>query len=411
MKKLGWSGKTSLTDLEMAGVAIAYNTGSYIPSKGLKQGYKPKKGKYYGEQYYDYLRLSASVPTPSDSAPIPTTAPAASVLPAPSPVMSTGKLYVVDVRESPLRLRSEPKIDKAHPEANVKTKLPDGHIVRAVNNKIVDGFREVETSLWGAHFKGWAYADYLKPSPEVDSVPVLTPAVAPADESGGVIAVYMPRKQGTLTKRTEFAGPHSLNEPNQPTRRAEGTFDERRSDLAKIIDWLNVEKATHLRYQPRNKLTFCNIYAHDYCYLAGAYLPRIFWTPGAIADLAVGKSVTPLYGNTIEEVRANGLFRWLRDFGLRFGWRQTGTLTKLQSEANQGAVGLIVARRKEDGLSGHIVMVAPETDAHSARRNAAGEVTAPLQSQAGATNFSYGTSKMDWWKDAKFAESAFWLHA
>ena len=71
-------------------------------------------------------------------------------------------------------------------------------------------------------------------------------------------------------------------------------------------------------------------------------------------------------------MRANDLFRWLRDFGPRFGWRQTGTPTKLQTEVNQGAIGLIVARRKEDGRSGHIVMVVPETD-ESARREAPAE--------------------------------------
>ena len=71
-------------------------------------------------------------------------------------------------------------------------------------------------------------------------------------------------------------------------------------------------------------------------------------------------------------MRANDLFRWLRDFGPRFGWRQTGTITKLQQEVNQGAIGLIVARRKEDGKSGHIVAVVPETetDAPSASRRA-----------------------------------------
>ena len=60
------------------------------------------------------------------------------------------------------------------------------------------------------------------------------------------------------------------------------------------------------------------------------YLPRVWWTPGAIEALAQGETVEPLFGNTIVEQRANDLFRWLRDFGLRFGWRQTGTLTKLQ---------------------------------------------------------------------------------
>jgi len=42
---------------------------------------------------------------------------------------------------------------------------------------------------------------------------------------------------------------------------------------------------------------------------------------------------------------------------------------------------------------------------------AAGQVVAPLQSQAGRINFRYGTGNTDWWKSVEFAESAFWLHA
>jgi hypothetical protein len=56
-------------------------------------------------------------------------------------------------------------------------------------------------------------------------------------------------------------------------------------------------------------------------------------------------------------------------------------------------------------------MVVPETADKRARRNSAGDVIAPLQSQAGAVNFRYGTSRVDWWKGEQFAESAFWLHA
>ena len=63
-----------------------------------------------------------------------------------------------------------------------------------------------------------------------------------------------------------------------------------------------------------------------------------------------------------------------------FGWRQTGTLTKLQQNANQGGLGLIIARRKEDGRSGHMVMVVPESPEQGARRNQAGDVVAPVQS-------------------------------
>jgi hypothetical protein len=222
--------------------------------------------------------------------------------------------------------------------------------------------------------------------------------------------VTMSRKQGTVTRRRDPANAHSLNEAKRPSRGGT-TPAELRAELAAIIDWLAVDDERNLRYQPHNGRTFCNIYAHDYCHLAGVYLPRVWWSAPALLRLSQGKTVAPLIGNTISEVRANDLFRWLRDFGTNFGWRQTGTPSKLQAEVNQGAVGVIVARRKEDGRSGHIVMVVPETDADTARRNSAGEVIAPLQSQAGTTNFAYSTGKQNWWNGEQFAEAAFWLHA
>lgn len=405
LAKVGLTNKQVLTDLEIASVAIAYNTGGYKPAKGLKQGYFDGK-KYYGEYFFDYLRLAHTVAAPGAPAPLSPPPPGKAVISGPTPVTAKGELFEVDVQQSPLRLRSEPRVDDDN--ANVKARLPDGHIVQAVTGKEVDGFLEVETNLLGAHFHGYVSAQYLKPAPGVVKVPETVPS--PTPPTSGIVAVYMPRKAGTVTKRTETAGPRSLNEPGQPERQG-STPDDLRDDLAAIIDWLAVDNPTHLRYQPDSKSTFCNIYAHDYCYLAGVYLPRVWWSQAAIVDLAQGKSIQPLYGKTIDELRANDLFRWLRDFGPAFGWRQTSTLTKLQTEINQGAIGVIVARRVQDGKSGHIVAVIPETNNKKAKRNSAGDVTAPLQSQAGATNFRYGTSKPDWWKAAQFAESAFWLHA
>jgi hypothetical protein len=65
LKRLGWQAKTSLSENEMAAVAIAYNTGGFNPARGLKQGYFDGT-KYYGENYLDFLRLakSAQVGTP-----------------------------------------------------------------------------------------------------------------------------------------------------------------------------------------------------------------------------------------------------------------------------------------------------------------------------------------------------------
>ena len=52
----------------------------------------------------------------------------------------------------------------------------------------------------------------------------------------------------------------------------------------------------------------------------------------------------------------------------------------------------------------------PESSEKKARRDVDGDVTAPLQSQAGVTNFQYGTGTLNWWNDDRFAESAFWMH-
>ena len=68
LKRVGWQAKTSLSDNEMAAVAIAYNTGGYNPARGLKQGYFDGT-KYYGENYLDFLRLAKGVQVGAPAAP------------------------------------------------------------------------------------------------------------------------------------------------------------------------------------------------------------------------------------------------------------------------------------------------------------------------------------------------------
>jgi hypothetical protein len=406
LRKLRLQDRGALSDLEMAAVGIAYNTGRYRPEKGLKQGHFDGS-KFYGEAIFDFLRLSQTVALPGTTASLAAPGPGTAIVPPPTLPSAGGPFFQVDTQTSALRLRSEPAISKP-PTANVIGEMPDGHPVRAVTGTPVKGFLEVETSLNGALLRGFASAKFLVADAQRTEIPVVVPA--PLPPQSGIVAVTMPLRPGTTIKRTQEANAHSLNEAGQPGRQG-ATADELRAELGRIIDWLAVDKPSHKRYQPRAPATFCNIYCHDYCSLAGAYLPRVWWTSRALIDLSHGKSVEALIGNTIAEMRANDLFRWLREFGPSFGWRQTGTLTKLQQAVNQGAVGLIAARRKEDGRSGHIVAVVPEAGSERARRDASGEVTAPVQSQAGVTNFRYGTGKPNWWKGEQFAESAFWLHA
>lgn len=409
LRKLGFQNRSSLGDLELAAVGIAYNTGGFKPSKGLKQGYF-NGTSFYGELLFDYLQLSRSVALAGDPAAPVETPPGVAIVPAPAPPIAQGQAMVVTTTDGMLRLRSAPVIS-APPQANVVANLPSGHMVRAVTGTAVKGFMEVETALSGALLRGFASMKFLAPAPvprraaaaKGARATALTAAFTPP-------AVSMPRASGSVTRRRDPASAHSLNEAKQPGRPG-GSAEALRGELGAIVDWLAVDNPAHKRYQPRAGLTFCNIYSHDYCHLAGVYLPRVWWTTPAILSLAGGTQVAPLIGNTITEMRANDLFRWLRDFGQGFGWRRSATVTELQQAANQGAVGLIVARRKEDGRSGHIVAVVPETGTERARRNVAGDVVAPLQSQAGARNFGRGPGKAGWWNGEEFAESAFWIHA
>lgn len=251
----------------------------------------------------------------------------------------------MEVQTHPLRMRSTPEIP-TNSTANVIARLPAGLLVRAVTGEHRGGFLEVETSLRGAHHRGWVSVEHLAEVPGAEAVPIATPA--PAQAKPPIPAAHAPRGSTLITRRRDPATAHSLNEPDQP-KRGGRTPAELCDDLHALITWLDVENPKHARYRQAQGLTYCNLYAHDYCHLAGVYLPRVWWTPSALLRLARGESVDPRLAQTLEEQCANSLFGWLRDFGLDFGWRQTGTLTKLQDSANQGAECLIVARRHSDG--------------------------------------------------------------
>jgi hypothetical protein len=405
MSRVGFAGRSTLSDLEQVYVAIAYNAGRFKPEKGLKQGYFDGK-QFYGEKVFDLLRLAQTAASSSSPALIRAPQPGSAAIVPPTAIGSTGTTMQVDAFTMPVSVHREPKIAKANPTANIVATLPAGHLVKTTGSK--GRFAAIETSLQGAVVRGFVPQKALVAMDDNPPVPIAAPQIeAP---TSGIVAVYAPRRAGTVTKRTQLADAHSLNEAGQPGRSG-ATPQELRKDLATIIDYLGVDNPANIRYQPRSGATFCNIYAHDYCSLAGAYLPRVWWTPDAIERLAQGQTVQPLLGATIDEQRANDLFRWLRAFGLRFGWRQTGRLTSLQTAVNSGGIGLIVARRKEDGRSGHIVAVVPETDDKRAKRDPSGAVIAPLQSQASARNFRYGAGTANWWSGEQFAENAFWIHA
>ncbi len=186
------------------------------------------------------------------------------------------------------------------------------------------------------------------------------------------------------------------------------------TNIEKVISYLKVSDPLHKRYKP-NGNTFCNIYAYDVAYLMGSkigsyYLPRVWWKKAAIDKIKSGVAQTPAYGVTVDEMSANTLYQWFNDYGPGFGWFETSNLHELQEYSNStGEIGVIVGKKNPHG---HITIVVPEQCGQTvnpvitAKRNGAGLVTIPLQSQAGSVNFEYG-AKTNWFNNGSHVSAYF----
>ena len=165
LRKLGFQARDSLTELELAAVGIAYNTGGFKPAKGLKQGYF-NGTSFYGELIFDFIRLAQTAVLPGDPAPLAVPPAGEAILPPATPVSAEGPSFVVATQDSMLRLRSAPVISTPA-QANVIANLPNGHPVQAFTGTAVKGFMEVETNLFGALLHGFASMKFLAPGPVV----------------------------------------------------------------------------------------------------------------------------------------------------------------------------------------------------------------------------------------------------
>jgi hypothetical protein len=146
---LSLRGKTALTDLELAYVAIAYNSGGFRPAKGLKQGFKNGEGRYYGELFYDFLELARTVVAPA------------------APALAAGDVYRVQTQDGgPLLLRSA----AARDPANVLARLRNGLEVHSLGEAPVNGFLLVTATVEGRELTGYAGQGFLVRQLEADPV-------------------------------------------------------------------------------------------------------------------------------------------------------------------------------------------------------------------------------------------------
>ena len=303
--------------------------------------------------------------------------------------MSTAFTYIVNA--TLLNVRRTPSITPT----NIIGRLGYGEVVEKVRDA-VSGWLEIRSGA----LHGFVSAHFMKASP----TPVTN--ISPSQPFIPLPAAFPPDTRATLSS-TEMR--HCPLGALQTRPRTAGQMDEARvAELHDIVAALDVEHSA--RYQPTSQSTFCNIYAYDLCYLAGAYLPRVWWVDKALIELSRGAQLPVIYGKTVRELNANSLFEWLTEWGDEFGWKHCSDTNELQAEVNRGAVGLISAQRAVLARSGHIVAVLPETSTRVGGRSN-NSVTEPLQSQAGARNKQYFCNR--WWIDRgpEFRAFGFWVHA
>lgn len=289
-------------------------------------------------------------------------------------------------------------------------RLHEGQVVLVLGDGAAP-FKRVRVTVQGADVIGYASGHFLEPV--VGATATATgnaPVPAPAPAIPAVPAVHYREgdpqsRRGSTSRRAQ-----PLGEPGQPGRDATASAAQRVAQLNGIVDWLDVEHSA--RYARTPQATYCNIYAADFCYLAGAYLPRVWWKSSTLSRMAAGMPApAAIYDDTIRELRADDLLAWLQEFGAGFGWRPVFDASALQEAVNGGGVGLICADRATEGRPGHITVVAPETASVTARRDADGFVAMPVQSQAGASNSARFVGATAWWEDTvMFRDRGFFVH-
>lgn len=207
---------------------------------------------------------------------------------------------------------------------------------------------------------------------------------------------------------TALAKFHPMCDSSIPFRDVTDATTKRES-IRKLIDKLDVSKSE--RYQRTIEDTYCNVYSFDFCYFSKVYLPTVWWTEESIIKLQNGEDVIPVFNETVLPIYSSAIHDWFQKWGPSFGWKKMTNLDEIQEKVNaEGGVGIICAKRKIVGLSGHIVPIVPETGKRKAYREN-GNVIYPLQSQAGKLNYNYfSKARKDWWNHERYSSHVFYYH-
>jgi hypothetical protein len=304
------------------------------------------------------------------------------------------------VKAPKLNLRNRPKVI---PSTLIGT-LNQGTRVKKLADADKPGWIKVRTILNGQIYEGYVSGHYLRPIPG----PAIAAGAPPPAPPETLPAAHLSENRRDISRSQDWGRAYPLGEADR-VRRTASNPDTKARQLIKLTNYLDSENPHHRRYWPKQGSTYCNIYAYDYCYLAGVYMPRVWWKDSSLRQIRNGLDVDVLYGVTVHELNANMLYNWFEDYGTVYEWKRVLNLDILQAAANKGEVCIIVAQHRDSNRSGHIAAAVPEHEHFAASRRASGEVLCPLQTQAGAANHRFFTGNA-WWRKSQFHAFSFWRH-
>ena len=187
--------------------------------------------------------------------------------------------------------------------ADVVAVLPAGTVVEKLAE--VSGrpdWWQVQTRLSGAMVSGFVNSRFLTAWDGADDI---------APPLGVLPTCDLPA--GGHRRRDGFGRAFPLDDTSMPERTA--------ADPAKtlaILAYLAPDKPAHARYIPAGGETYCNIYAHDFCKRMRVFLPRVWWTAGAISRLLQGQTVPVAYGTDRDRIERQRFARLVSRIRARF---------------------------------------------------------------------------------------------
>jgi len=215
------------------------------------------------------------------------------------------------------------------------------------------------------------------------------------------LEVHLPIPEGKINPLGMSHRAFPIKDENIPIINLKEIAEGDRVDMIyRIIDLLNVETCS--RYQPTETLSYCNVYAHDFAYCLGAYIPRVWWDEESISKILSGEVIDIKYANTVFELNCNSLSNWFNNYGIYFNWVKVIDPYETSKIISSGSFGVVIAKRKDLSKSGHISVIIPHTGTTGSEKE-----KIIFQSQAGVVNKRRFTDI--WWVDEKFSTVDFWV--